>query len=110
MHSHTEHSKGFSVVHCFDVLETPCLHMGERLNSCGGWVPNVVPSRYGYAPSVAMVHIYILSYGNMHQPIRASRTLVAKELEMPCAGTQNVVISLYSPEKAPRRLVLLNGI
>ena len=83
MHSHTEHSKGFSVVHCLDVLETRCLHMGERLNSCGGWVPNVVPSRYGYAPSVAMVHIYIFSYGNMHQPIRASHTLVAKELERP---------------------------
>ena len=49
-----------------------CIHMGERLNSCGGWVPNVVASRYGYAPSVAMVHIYILSHGNMHQAIRAS--------------------------------------
>ena len=91
---------------------TVCIHMGERLNSCGGWVPNVVASRYDYAPSVAMVHIYVLSYGNMHQAIRASHTLVAKELETPCccAGTQNVVISLYSPEKAPRRLVLLNGI
>ena len=28
-----------------------------------------------------MAHVYILSCGNMHQPIRASHTLVAKELE-----------------------------
>ena len=62
------------------------MHVGtERLNSCGGWVPNVVASRYGYAPSVAMVHIYILSHGNMHQAIRASHTLVAKEQGRPNA-------------------------
>ena len=58
------------------------MHVGtKQLNSCGGWVPNVVASRYDYAPSVAMAHVYILSCGNMHQPIRASHTLVAKELE-----------------------------
>ena len=56
------------------------MHVGtERLNSCGGWVPNVMASRYGYAPLIAMVHIYILSYGKVHQSIRASHTLVAKE-------------------------------
>ena len=45
----------------------------------------MLASRYGYAPSVATVHIYILSYGNMHQPIRASHALVAKELKRPNA-------------------------
>ena len=56
----------------------------------------MLASRYDYAPSVAMVHIYILSYGKVHQPIRASHALVAKELERPNARVGKLVPSSKS--------------
>ena len=60
--------------------------------------------RHAYAPSVAMVHLYAWSYGNMHQPIRARHTLVAKELDGPSAQVGKLGFQARRGNARPRIL------